>query len=1224
MSTTDTPTLTAFTDGDLVISIYGDGDGSGDYTDNEAAPITLEEITTAGDAVAQLVLPQTTTVVDGTTENAISGEYGSSSEGTLELSGDGQSLVIAGYGVNADAFNEGGAAVYGDAALAQSTSLTDTAFTPVARVIADINYDGVVDTSTALYNVDNTNNARSVATENGTTFYLSGQGTKGDTTQGVFLATDGSSSATAIDTSTDTRTAEIYDGVLYVSRDSTQGTGGTSNIASYGATLPTSATTAVPLSGIDGTVTLTAEQENGINDADLGTTVNLSPENFFFANADTLYVADSGDPKAGGLGDGGLQKWTFDGTTWTLDYTLSAGLDLVADTATSGTTGLIGLTGEVVGDTVELFATNSTLGDLDQTYLFGITDTLDATTLPTDESFTTLVTAAADTNIRGVAFAPTASTATPTQTVVSGNVVSTGLTVTSGSTLTVLAGGTVVSATVLSGGAEVVSAGGVDSGSIVAAGATQTVLGSATGGQIDGTQLVSAATAVVSNETVYNGGTVDLYLKGASANDVTLTNGGVLNISGNATATGTVISSGGLIDIESAKGTLAGALTFIGSGTLEESVVVSSGFGELGVISGFGAGDVIDLTAIAAGGTMTTSLVGSQTVVVVSASTNQSFTFAGDIGSSLSLIANGSGGEEIAFNAPAQNSGTVVSAGVTSTGLTVASGQTLTVAAGGSIVSTTILAGGSATVTGSDTSATIAVGGFETVLGSAAGDLVEGTQLVSAATATVSNETVVGGGIVDLYLKGAVGENLTMSSGGTLNISGNATTSNTTITSGGIIDLESPKANVTGSLTFVGAGTLEETAVISAGFGVSATISGFSAGDSLDLQVAPYSAAGTVSVAPGTAAATEVVTISEGGSNYVFDFAGDYTAAEFTLAQDAEGGTELTTTYLPCYARGTRILTERGEVVVETLAVGDTVITASGGRRPIIWIGHRGLDLGRHPDPAAVSPVRIRAGAFGESRPMRDLWLSPRHSVAIDGVLMPIIDLVNGSTVVQVMCPKVEYWHIELDAHDVVLAEGQAAESYLDNGNRTAFLNGGAFIDAHPDFAPKHWQDTCLPLVTEGALLDRTRANLLERATVLGYAIDADHDVHLVVDGVRIEPRQIGEARFAFTLPLDGTEATLVSRCFVPAQTVPFGRDVRSLGVCVMRLQIDGEDVSLDDDGAFSDGWHALERDGGLTTRRWTQGMARLPSRGSLIVIDLAGRGYYWAERQEQAIALAG
>jgi hypothetical protein len=399
-----------FTAGDLVISLSGDGAGTGLYGDNQASPIELEELTTSGTEVASMELPQTTTVVDGVTENAISGEYGSSSEGTLELAANGESLVIMGYGINADTFNAGGAAVYGNAALAQSTSIQNNGtYTAVPRVVADISYTGAVDTSTAVYNVFNTNNPRSVTTVDGTTFYISGQGVKGDKTQGVFSVQDGSSTATPIDTATDTRDVEIYNGSLYVSQDSKQpSNGGTSNISTFNG-LPTSATTPTVLPGISQSITLQAGQANGINNADIGASVNLSPENFFFANATTLYVADGGDPKQGGLGDGGLQKWTFNGTTWTLDYTLSAGLNLVPDTGTAGTTGLIGLTGEVLSNgTVEFFATNSTLGDLDQTYLYGITDDLSATTLPTDESFTVLDTAPADTNIRGVAFAPTA------------------------------------------------------------------------------------------------------------------------------------------------------------------------------------------------------------------------------------------------------------------------------------------------------------------------------------------------------------------------------------------------------------------------------------------------------------------------------------------------------------------------------------------------------------------------------------------------------------------------------------------------------------------------------------------------------------------------------------------------------------------------------------------------------------------------------------------------
>jgi autotransporter passenger strand-loop-strand repeat protein len=1074
----DTPNLTAFTSGDLVISVSGDGDGSGAVADNQASPITLDEVTTSGSLVGQLVLPQTTTTVDGTTEYAISGEYGSSSEGSLELSADGQSLVIAGYGVNANTFNSGGAAVFGNSALGQSTSLTDTSFTPVPRVIADISANGTVDTSTALYNVFNTNNPRSVATVNGTSFYVAGQGVKGDTTQGVFVAQDGANSATAIDTSTDARTVEIVNGQLYVSRDSTQGAGGTSNIGSYGTILPISATTATILPGIAGTDTLTAGQTNSVNAGDVGTTVHLSPENFFFANADTLYVADGGNPKEGGIGDGGLQKWSFNGSNWVLDYTLSNGLGLVADTAASGTTGLIGLTGVVVGDTVELYATNATIGDTDPTFLFGITDDLGATTLPTDESFTTLVTAAPDTNIRGVSFAPTAAAATPTSGTVAAGAVQSGTVVTSGSSLSVLSGGGIVAATIQSGGTVVVSAGGTDTGSTIAHGGMETVLGSASGDQIDGTQLVSAAGAVVSDETVLNGGVVDLFLKGETADGLILTNGGVLNISGNATANDTTISSGGVVDLESAKSVMTGSLTFVGSGTLEESAVISAGFGVSAVISGFGAGDVVDMTAIGLGATMTTAVVSGNTVATVtSGGTTESFTFAGEVGSSLVLVGDGTGGEEIAFNVPVPTSVTVPS-GSTQSGLVVSGGATLIVASGGAIVDATISSGGTAVVSGTDTGSIILAGGNETILGSASGDQVFGVQLISAGTAVVSDETVFNGGVVDLFLKGGVVENLTISSGGTLNISGNATAENTILDAGGVLDMQSPKSNVTGTLTFNGVATLEETDVVSAGFGVSAVISGFTAGDTVDLTLF----GGGTTLSSAVVGNNTVETVTSAGTSESFTFAGTYTSGFFNLAADSVGGVMITATGTPCYCPGTLILTERGEVAVEALQIGDGLVTQSGEVRPIRWIGHRAYSGRFAAGQKQILPVRIAAGALADGVPRRDLMVSPLHAMFLDGVLIPASALVNGTSIVQLEAVEsVAYFHVELESHDVILAEGAPAESFVDDQSRGMFHNAAEYSTLYPD-ARRVPARYCAPRVEDGEMLEAVRCRLAARA----------------------------------------------------------------------------------------------------------------------------------------------
>ncbi|THD61086.1 MAG: PEP-CTERM sorting domain-containing protein [Phenylobacterium sp.] len=175
--------------------------------------------------------------------------------------------------------------------------------------------------------------------------------------------------------------------------------------------------------GGTGKETISFATGNGVNvptASSANVTVNLSPNDFFYADANTLYVTDSGNPKndstvssGTSIGDGGLQKWVRNPTTgvWSLEYTLAAGLDLVPNTDTSGTTGLLSLTGEVYNGQVELFATSYTIGDTDPSFLFGITDSLSATS-GAGEKFTELAEAPADSTFKGVAFAPIPEPAT--------------------------------------------------------------------------------------------------------------------------------------------------------------------------------------------------------------------------------------------------------------------------------------------------------------------------------------------------------------------------------------------------------------------------------------------------------------------------------------------------------------------------------------------------------------------------------------------------------------------------------------------------------------------------------------------------------------------------------------------------------------------------------------------------------------------------------------------
>ncbi|MDP4025237.1 Hint domain-containing protein [Methylobacterium sp. NEAU 140] len=189
---------------------------------------------------------------------------------------------------------------------------------------------------------------------------------------------------------------------------------------------------------------------------------------------------------------------------------------------------------------------------------------------------------------------------------------------------------------------------------------------------------------------------------------------------------------------------------------------------------------------------------------------------------------------------------------------------------------------------------------------------------------------------------------------------------------------------------------------------------------------------------------------------------------------------------VPCYCTGTRILTDRGAVAVEDLAIGDTVVTASGARRPIRWIGTRSYG-GRFANAnPAVLPVTVRAGALADGVPARDLAVSPDHALFLDGLLVPAELLVNGASITRAeRIESVTYWHVELDSHDVLLAEGAPAESYVDDGGRAIFHNAASSRAPCPGAAPAA-AAYCAPRVADdgahGYALEAIRRRLAIRA----------------------------------------------------------------------------------------------------------------------------------------------
>jgi hypothetical protein len=204
----------------------------------------------------------------------------------------------------------------------------------------------------------------------------------------------------------------------------------------------------------------------------------------------------------------------------------------------------------------------------------------------------------------------------------------------------------------------------------------------------------------------------------------------------------------------------------------------------------------------------------------------------------------------------------------------------------------------------------------------------------------------------------------------------------------------------------------------------------------------------------------------------------------YSVSTDPTGLERVTFTAPPCYCPDTLILTQRGEMPVEALEIGDHVITVSGAMEPIRWIGRRSYEgrfiAGNH----LMLPVTIRAGALADATPHTDLIVSPGHAIWVDGQLIPAWRLVDGVTITQAeKVVQVTYIHIELPQHVLLLANGAAAESFLDEtGVRGQFHNAAAFYSLYPN-AP-----AMRPLqarLEDGFALQSIQERLADRAGVM-------------------------------------------------------------------------------------------------------------------------------------------
>lgn len=484
---------------------------------------------------------------------------------------------------------------------------------------------------------------------------------------------------------------------------------------------------------------------------------------------------------------------------------------------------------------------------------------------------------------------------------------------------------------------------------------------------------------------------------------------------------------------------------------------------------------------------------------------------------------------------------------------------------------------------------------------------VTGGELFGIGSSLTNNGTISasGGGVEDL-------SSLTLSNSGDV-----------TASSGGDVRLGSIAVN-TGSLTMNGSGTIELTQTTSANVTLNGsgdeliidentytgTISGFAPGDTIDLTSLTYGSTPTATLKSGT-----TLSVVENGTTVHLKLTASNTGETFNLTSDTvNGGTDVT---IACFAAGTRIATENGEVPVESLRPGDRVRCVSGDIAPVVWMGHRHIVCERHPSPDLVWPVCVATDAFGIGKPARDLYLSPDHAVYVSGALVAVRLLMNGTTIRQVERPEITYYHVELARHDVLLAEGLPAETYLDTGNRVMFENGGIAVAAHPNFArgqEAREAESCAAFLNDPAQVERLWQSLARRAEELGWRLPKpvptlnDPDLHLMVGSERIDPVASKGTRYIFALTECRESRFLVSRAARPCDTRPWVDDRRQLGVRVRHLALrNGANLAVValNDSALEQGWWAVEWEAAMPCR-WTTGMAKLPDfRHGLLEVEL-------------------
>jgi hypothetical protein len=449
------------------------------------------------------------------------------------------------------------------------------------------------------------------------------------------------------------------------------------------------------------------------------------------------------------------------------------------------------------------------------------------------------------------------------------------------------------------------------------------------------------------------------------------------------------------------------------------------------------------------------------------------------------------------------NSGTISGAG-NQTAVIHSNGTIVTLTNEGSILSQAagISASAVGTITNSGTIAAnsdaIRVGGNLTSLDNVAGGSISANSTVIAVAGTISmlsNAGTISGGDYGIIaggmgtienagtISGGIDAIISSQPGGTLVLDPTSVIDGNVEFNDGTLELAGSAPSDVGGIgtQYTGFTTIEFDGVDDlavgnvSGLASGQSITGFASGDTIGID--DFSA-----VSDDYVAGVGLVLTDANSNTETLDIVGAYSTANFEVLTNGIA----TLVMELCYLRGTRILTPNGEVPVESLQIGDLVVTRQGGFRAIKWIGRQSYNTRFVATDPARLPVRIRPGALGEGLPARDLYISPGHSMLVDGTLLLASALVNGITITH-ECPndttQIDYFQPELQSHDCILAEGAWSETFADGpGLRAAYHNAPEFWALYPTYQTPDTIHLCAPRPERGNALETALRPLVARA----------------------------------------------------------------------------------------------------------------------------------------------